>query len=133
MGYLFILYGILNEWKFFNLNIATVFQFLVLYKVKSYSHSFIQFFAIPWTVAHEAPLSMEFSRQEYWNGYSLASLGDLTDPGIESTSLSFQAHSLSSEQTREDLWRGYLKSLPLELRVFTSFRIIESFLKLKNK
>ena len=97
MGYLFILYGILNEWKFFNLNIATVFQFLVLYKVKSYSHSFIQFFAIPWTVAHEAPLSMEFSRQEYWSGLPFPSPGDLPNPGIEPGYPALQADSLPSE------------------------------------
>ena len=38
--------------------------------------------AIPWTVAHQAPLSMGFSRQEYWNGLPFPSPGDLPDPGI---------------------------------------------------
>ena len=38
-------------------------------------------------VAHEAPLSMEFSRQEYWNGLPFPTPGDLPDPGIEPTSL----------------------------------------------
>ena len=37
----------------------------------------------PWTVAHRAPLSMEFSRQEYWNGYPFPSQGDLPNPGME--------------------------------------------------
>ena len=37
-------------------------------KVKSESVSYVLLFATPWTVAHQAPLSMEFSRQEYWNG-----------------------------------------------------------------
>ena len=37
----------------------------------------------PWTVAHLAPLSMEFSRQEYWSGLPFPALGDLPDPGIE--------------------------------------------------
>jgi len=37
----------------------------------------------PWTVAHQAPLSMEFSRQEYWSGLPFPSPGDLTDPEIE--------------------------------------------------
>ena len=39
--------------------------------------------AIPWTVACQAPLSMGFSRQEYWNGLPFPSPGDLPDPGIE--------------------------------------------------
>ena len=37
----------------------------------------------PWTVACQAPLSMEFSRQEYWSELSFSSQGDLRDPGIE--------------------------------------------------
>ena len=37
----------------------------------------------PWTVAHHAPLSMGFPRQEYWSGLLFPSLGDLPDPGIE--------------------------------------------------
>ena len=39
-----------------------------------------------WTVAHQTPLSMEFSRQEYWNGLSFPSPGDLLHPGIEPVS-----------------------------------------------
>ena len=37
----------------------------------------------PWTIAHQAPLSMEFSRQEYWIGLPFPSLGDIPHPGIE--------------------------------------------------
>ena len=40
--------------------------------------------ATTWTVAYQAPLSMEFSRQEYWSGLPFPSSGDLPDPGIES-------------------------------------------------
>ena len=40
-------------------------------------------FATPWTVAHQAPLSMEFSRQEYWSRLLSAAPGDLPDPGIK--------------------------------------------------
>ena len=40
-------------------------------------------FATPWTVAHEAPLSMGFSRQEHWSGLPFFPPGDLPDPGIE--------------------------------------------------
>ena len=53
-----------------------------------YSHkwnvlSHVWLFATPWTVAHQAPLSMEFSRQEYWSGLPFSSPGDLPDPGIK--------------------------------------------------
>ena len=47
----------------------------------------VQLFATPWTVAHQTPLSMEFSRHEYWSGVPFPSLEDLPDPGIEPTSL----------------------------------------------
>ena len=47
----------------------------------------VQLFATPWTVARQAPLSMEFSRQEYWNGLPFPTPGDLPDPGMESASL----------------------------------------------
>ena len=46
--------------------------------------------ATPWTVAHQAPLSVEFSRQEYWSGLPFASPGDLPDPGIEPGSPAWQ-------------------------------------------
>ena len=45
------------------------------------SHILLQ--VIPWTVAHWAPLSMEFSRQEYWSRMPFPPPGDLPDPGIE--------------------------------------------------
>ena len=44
-------------------------------------------FATPWTVVHPAPLSMEFSRQEYWSGLPCPPLGDLPSPGIKPASL----------------------------------------------
>ena len=47
----------------------------------------VQLFVTLWTVAYRAPLSMGFSRQEYWNGLSFPPPGDLPDPGIEPTSL----------------------------------------------
>ena len=44
-------------------------------------------FATPWTVACQAPLSTEFSRQEYWSGLPFPMPGDIPNPGIEPTSL----------------------------------------------
>ena len=48
-------------------------------------------FATLWIVACQTPLSMGFSRQDYWSGLPFPSLGDVPDPGIESTSLTFPA------------------------------------------
>ena len=59
------------------------------FKCQSLSH--VQLFAMPWTVAHQAPLSMGFSRQEFWSGLPFPSPGDLPDPGIKPTSLASSA------------------------------------------
>ena len=59
--------------------------------------------AIPWTVACQAPLSMGFSRREYWSGLSFSSPGDLPDPGIEPGSPARQADSFTNWAMREDL------------------------------
>ena len=48
----------------------------------------------PWTVAHQVPLSMRFSRQEYWSGLPCPSPGGLPDPGIEPGFPTLQADSL---------------------------------------
>jgi len=53
--------------------------------------------ATPWTVAHQTPLSMGFSRQEYWSGLLFSSPGDLPYLGIELGSPALQADSLSTE------------------------------------
>ena len=53
--------------------------------------------AIAWTVAHQAPLSMGFSRQEYWSGLPFPSPGDLPNPEIEPGSPASQADSLPTE------------------------------------
>ena len=50
--------------------------------------------ATPWTVAHQAPLSMGFSRQVYWSGLPFPFPGDLPDPGIKPRSPALQADSL---------------------------------------
>ena len=66
-------------------------------KVKVKSLSRVHLFANPWTVAQQAPLSMGFSRQEYWSGLPFPSPGDLPDPGIEPGSPALQADVLTSE------------------------------------
>ena len=70
-------------------------------KVKSLSH--VGLFSTPWTVACQAPLSMEFSRQQYWSGLLFPSPGDLPDPGIKPGSPALQADSLPSELPEKPL------------------------------
>ena len=58
------------------------------------SLSCVRFFATPWTVAHQTPLSMKFCRQEHFCGLPCPSSGDLPSPGIEPGSPALQADSL---------------------------------------
>ena len=66
-------------------------------KVKVKLLSRVQLFATPWTTAYQAPLSMEFSRQQYWSGLPFPSPGDLPKPGIEPGSPALQTDTLPSE------------------------------------
>ena len=54
-------------------------------------------FATPWTAAYQAPLSVGFSRQEYWSGLPFPSPGELPDPGIKPGSPALHADSLRTE------------------------------------
>ena len=64
-------------------------------KVKLLSH--VQLFVTLWAVAHQVPLSLGFSWQEYWSGLPFPSPEDLPNPGIEPMSPALQADSLPSE------------------------------------
>ena len=68
---------------------------ILLIKVKSLSR--FQPSVTPWTVAYQAPLSMDLSRQEYWSGLPFPSPRDLPDPGIKPRSPALQADALPSE------------------------------------
>ena len=61
------------------------------------SLSRVQLLVTLWTVAYQAPLSMGFSRQDYWNGLPFLSPGDLPNPVTEPRSPALQTHALSSE------------------------------------
>ena len=63
--------------------------------MKSLSH--VRLLATLWTVAYQAPLTIGFSRQEYWSGSPFPSPGDLPNPGIEPGSPALQADALPSE------------------------------------
>ena len=65
----------------------------------------------PSTAAHQALLSMRFSRQGYWSGLPFPSPGDLPDPGIEPGSPALQADSLPTELQRKPFWtEGTMKT-----------------------
>ena len=63
-------------------------------------------FLTPWTVAYQAPPSIEFSRQEYWSGLPFPFPGKLPNPRIELRSPALQADSLLTELSGKPL--GYL-------------------------
>ena len=71
----------------------------------------VRLFVIPWTVVHQASLSMGFSRQEYWSRLPFPSPGDLPDPGIEPRSPALQADALPSEPPGKNLVVIKLKAL----------------------
>ena len=66
-------------------------------KVKVKLLSCVQLFATPWTVAYQAPQSMEFSRKKYWSELPFPSPGDFPNPGIKPGSPALQADALPSE------------------------------------
>ena len=70
----------------------------------------VQLFATLWTIAPQAPLSMGFSRQEYWSGLPCPPPGDLPDPGMEPKSLSSLALAGGSSTTWEPLRKHGLLS-----------------------
>ena len=70
-------------------------------KVKSLSH--VRLFVAPWTVAHQAPLSMGFSRQEYWSGVPFPSPGDLPNSGIEPKSPVSPAWQMDAELSEKPI------------------------------
>ena len=84
-------------------------------KVKMKSLSRVRFFAAPWTVAYQAPQSMEFSRQEYWSGLPFPSPGALPDPGIEPRSPTLQTDSLPSEPPGKPTSKNLAKATELRL------------------
>ena len=74
-----------------------IYIYIYIYMYICQSFHRVSLFMTPWTVAREAPLSMEFSRQEHWSAQPFPSLGDLPDPGIKTKSFELQADSLPSE------------------------------------
>ena len=84
--------------------------------------SYVQLFGTLWTVACQAPLSMEFFRQEYWSGLPFPPPGDLPDPGIEPGSLTSPALAGRSFTTL-DAWEGLARLLAAKLSCFSRVRL----------
>ena len=81
-----------------------------------FSRSVVSDSVTPWTVAHPGPLSMGFSRQEYWSGLPFPFPGDLSDPGIKPTSLTLAGRFFTNElpgKTPTPLSQGYWPALCL--------------------
>ena len=79
----------------------------LFHSLSNESVSCVWLFATPWTVAHQAPLSMVFSRHEYWSGLPFPSPGDLPDSGVKSrspASSALQAGSLPFEPPGKPHW-----------------------------
>ena len=74
--------------------------------VRVWVHSHMQFFVTQWTVAHQAPLYMRLSRQEYWSRWPFPPSGDLPNPGIKPVSSASQVDSLQ-RASREPLLIHY--------------------------
>ena len=75
--------------------------------------SCVQLFVTPWTVAIQAPLSMGFSRQEYWSGLQFPSPARLPDSGIETASLSALESRFFTTETPKQLPINYHLSIHL--------------------
>ena len=89
-------------------------------KVKLLSRVWL--FATPWTVAYQALLSMEFSRQEYWSGLPFSSPGNLPNPGMEAGSPALQADTLPSEPPGKPYY--------IEQGHFWEYKCVEWFMKM---
>ena len=94
--------------------------------------SCVQLTATPWTVPRQAPLSMEFSRQEYWSGLPFPTPGDLSDPGIEPESLVSPALA-SGFFTTDTIWEASICKLSYSPNNHNDQQsVIVSILKEKN-
>ena len=108
--------------------------FLLIVKFTYHVLSRVWVFATPWTVAHQVPLSVGFSRQKYWSRLLLPPPEYLPDPGIEPTSPVSRAVSLPLHS----MWSLFIKSLQFSFDtvknipifiIYQSFILFKLFLK----
>ena len=91
--------------------------FICVFILCAQTLSCIQLFVTPWAVAHQAPLSMGFSRQEYWSGLSFLSPGDLPAPGIEPVSPALAGRFFTTSAT----WEAHFYLWPIHSSVANSW------------
>ena len=113
------LYSLPSSFLLFSISMTGGFPISLLFSCYVMSDSFV----IPWTAAHQAPLSMGFPRQEYWSGLSFPSPGDHPNPGNEQASLALQGDSLPLERLGV-----FPKNQPLTLWVFSLAHLFSSSL-----
>ena len=82
--------------------------------------------AVPRTIALLAPLSMEFSRPEYWSGYSFPSPRDLPDPGIKPRSPGLQADSLLPEPPGKPVYHQHAYQITQLLLASLIIRLVKN-------
>ena len=82
------------------------------------SFSRVQFFETPWTVAHQAPLSMGLSWQDHWSELPFPAPEDLPDPSIEPMSLALQAESTMRQEALSNLYGVVFLLVTLKTKVF---------------
>ena len=91
--------------------------------------SHVCLFVTPGAVVHQAPLSVEFSRQKYWSGLPFPSPEDLPDLGIEPRSYALQADSSPSEPPGKPVWQGAGGSTGIFFFSFSFFRECKELLQ----
>ena len=94
-----------------------------------HAQSYLTLFLASWPATHQIPLSMEFSRQEYWSGLSFPSPGDLPDPGMEPTtpmSRSLAGEFFTTASPGKPLMHTPERSPNYRRRVVVNFSFFES-------
>ena len=122
---LFLTYFILmTDSSFIHITTNGLISFFFMKRKKEVkSLSCVWLFVTPWTVAYQAPPSMEFSRQEYWSGLPFPSPGDPPNPGVEPMSPALQADALPSEPPGKPYSFLWLTNIALYICNITSLSI----------
>ena len=81
------------------------------------SLSHVLLFVTPWTVAHQVPLSVGFSRQEHWSGLPFPSPGDLLDPGIKLMSPALAGRFFTTELPGKPIIIVAIINIPLQSHI----------------
>ena len=94
------------SFKYGDILFLLLFFFLITKKQENQLLSSVWLFATPWTVAYQAPLSIEFARQEYWSGFAISHSRESSQPREQTHASSVAGRSLPSESS-EKPWVFY--------------------------